>query len=83
MSRIEELTDEAAALDINDKKAAVAEDSDENEEGQVQGDFPKEVSRQEKKARKELSKLGLKKIEGINRVTLRRPKNVSLRLFSG
>jgi NAC domain len=34
-------------------------------------------SRGEKKARKALAKLGLKKVEGITRVTLRRPKNVS------
>jgi nascent polypeptide-associated complex subunit alpha len=35
-------------------------------------------SRGEKKARKALSKLGLKQITGITRVTLRRPKNVPL-----
>jgi NAC domain len=35
-------------------------------------------SRGEKKARKALAKLGLKQITGITRVTLRRPKNVSL-----
>ncbi|KAG9994145.1 hypothetical protein KCU86_g24922, partial [Aureobasidium melanogenum] len=33
-------------------------------------------SRNEKKARKAIAKLGLKKIEGITRVTLRRPKNI-------
>ena len=33
-------------------------------------------SRNEKKARKSIAKLGLKKIDGITRVTLRRPKNV-------
>lgn len=33
-------------------------------------------SRNEKKARKAISKLGLKQVEGITRVTLRRPKNV-------
>jgi len=33
-------------------------------------------SRNEKKARKSIAKLGLKKIEGITRVTLRRPKNI-------
>jgi nascent polypeptide-associated complex subunit alpha len=35
-------------------------------------------SRNEKKARKAIAKLGLKHIEGITRVTLRRPKNVSV-----
>jgi nascent polypeptide-associated complex subunit alpha len=34
-------------------------------------------SRNEKKARKAIEKLQLKRIEGITRVTLRRPKNVS------
>lgn len=33
-------------------------------------------SRNEKKARKAIGKLGLKHIEGITRVTLRRPKGV-------
>lgn len=33
-------------------------------------------SRNEKKARKAIAKLGLKHVPGINRVTLRRPKNV-------
>lgn len=35
-----------------------------------------QVSRGEKKARKALSKLGLKQVVGINRVTIRKPKNV-------
>jgi len=34
-------------------------------------------SRNEKKARKAITKLGLVKVPGITRVTLRRPKNVS------
>ena len=34
-------------------------------------------SRNEKKARKSIAKLGLKHVPGITRVTLRRPKNVS------
>ena len=33
-------------------------------------------SRNEKKARKAIAKLGLKQVPGITRVTLRRPKNV-------
>lgn len=33
-------------------------------------------SRNEKKARKSIAKLGLKHVPGITRVTLRRPKNV-------
>jgi nascent polypeptide-associated complex subunit alpha len=35
-----------------------------------------EQGRNEKKARKALSKLGLKKVEGITRVVIRKPKNV-------
>lgn len=35
-------------------------------------------SRNEKKARKAIAKLGLKHVEGITRVTLRRPKNILL-----
>ena len=36
-------------------------------------------SRNEKKARKSIAKLGLTRVPGITRVTLRRPKNVSTR----
>ena len=36
-------------------------------------------SRSERKARKALISLGLKKVPGITRVTLRRPKNVRFR----
>lgn len=39
-------------------------------------------SRSERKARKALLSLGLKKVPGITRVTLRRPKNVCLSLGS-
>jgi NAC domain len=35
-------------------------------------------SRNEKKARKSIAKLGLTRVPGITRVTLRRPKNVSV-----
>jgi hypothetical protein len=64
------------------------EDSDEDipeleEEGIVppgiaQADIAKIQSRGEKKARKQMQKLGLKVVPGINRVTIRRPKNVCL-----
>lgn len=36
-----------------------------------------ELSKNEKKSRKALEGLGLKKVEGITRVTLRRPRGVS------
>ncbi|RIA90226.1 NAC domain-containing protein [Glomus cerebriforme] len=64
------------------------EDSDEDipeleEEGIVppgiaQADINKIQSRGEKKARKAMQKLGLKVVPGINRVTIRRPKNILL-----
>lgn len=37
----------------------------------------KSIGRLEKKARQTLAKLGLKKVEGIQRVVMRRPGNVS------
>lgn len=39
-------------------------------------------SRNEKKARKSIAKLGLTRVPGITRVTLRRPKNVSRLVYS-
>ena len=37
-----------------------------------------ELSRNEKKARKQLEGLGLKKVEGIERVVIKRPRGVRL-----
>jgi len=79
--RIEELTDEQASkVEIEDTQ----ESSDESENGEIgEGDDSIPAgssvavhSRNEKKARKQIAKLGLKHIPGITRVTLRRPKNV-------
>ncbi|CAG8494408.1 8448_t:CDS:2 [Ambispora gerdemannii] len=47
-----------------------------NNSGTVPTDLAKLQSRSEKKARKAMSKLGLKIVPGINRVTIRRPKNI-------
>lgn len=68
------------------KKAAEAEDasdssSDSDEAADKSGTIPAGASvavhsRNEKKARKAISKLGLKHVPGITRVTLRRPKNI-------
>jgi nascent polypeptide-associated complex subunit alpha len=44
--------------------------------GISQSDIAKIQSRGEKKARKAMQKLGLKVVPGINRVTIRRPKNI-------
>jgi hypothetical protein len=80
--------------DENSRKVATVEsdeDSDDDdipdleEEGVVQPgfvphDIAKMQSRGEKKARKAMAKLGLKHVPGINRVTIRRPKNVRAHL---
>jgi nascent polypeptide-associated complex subunit alpha len=71
--RIEELPEKNVQIDED-------ESSDSEEEGDAvipQGSSVTVHSRNEKKARKAIAKLGLKHIEGITRVTLRRPKNVS------
>ena len=82
--RIEALPDE------DNKKVAEVEDAESSDESEAEAEAAPEEesgipagasvavhSRNEKKARKAIAKLGLKHIEGITRVTLRRPKNVS------
>lgn len=64
------------------------EDSDDDlpdlEEGEIaSGASDKIQSRGEKKARKALSKLGLKTVPGITRVTIRRPKGVGIFWIAG
>lgn len=85
--RIEELPDDPPS-----KKGAEVDDADsssESDEGDAvagetgEGGIPAGSSvtvhsRNEKKARKSIAKLGLKHVPGITRVTLRRPKNVRL-----
>ena len=77
--RVEELPDE------EEKKEQVAaevdDDSSDDSEAGGEANIPAGAavtvhSRNEKKARKAISKLGLKHVEGITRVTLRRPKNI-------
>lgn len=51
-------------------------DSDDGLDGEVGSVSMGPISRNEKRARKLLAKLGLKPVPGITRVTLRRPKNV-------
>jgi NAC domain len=79
--RVEELPDdEPKAATVEDQED---ESSDESEaeagEGEGIGSGSTAVihSRNEKKARKALEKMHLVRIQGITRVTLRRPKNVS------
>lgn len=83
--RIEELPDDPPAkkgAEVDD--ASSSSDSDEpevaggeGESGIPAGSSVQVHSRNEKKARKSIAKLGLKHVPGITRVTLRRPKNVS------
>lgn len=78
--RIEELPDEPEKKNVQIEEDDSSDES-EGEEG-VEANIPAGASvavhsRNEKKARKAISKLGLKHIDGITRVTLRRPKNVS------
>ncbi|KAF2177190.1 NAC-domain-containing protein [Zopfia rhizophila CBS 207.26] len=77
--RIEELPDEP------EKKGAEVEDAESSSDSEVEGAGEAGIpagasvavhSRNEKKARKAIAKLGLKHVEGITRVTLRRPKNI-------
>ena len=81
--RVEELSDDET------KKATVEEqedDSSSESEAEVETGEPSLPSgstavihsRNEKKARKALEKVHLTRVQGITRVTLRRPKNVSL-----
>ena len=79
--RIEELPDEP------DKKTTEVEDGSDSSDSEIEageGDATIPAgsnvaihSRNEKKARKAIAKLGLKHVEGITRVSLRRPKGVS------
>jgi nascent polypeptide-associated complex subunit alpha len=73
--RVEELPDdEIPKTAVED--AGSSSDSD-AEEPTIPGGAAVAIhSRNEKKARKAIGKLGLKHVPGITRVTLRRPKNV-------
>jgi nascent polypeptide-associated complex subunit alpha len=77
--RIEELPDE------EEKKVAEVEDAESSSDSEAEAGGESGIpagasvavhSRNEKKARKAIAKLGLKHVEGITRVTLRRPKNI-------
>jgi nascent polypeptide-associated complex subunit alpha len=77
--RIEELPDEPEKKNVQIEEDESSDES-EGDEGEVNVPAGSSVavhSRNEKKARKAIAKLGLKHIDGITRVTLRRPKNVS------
>ncbi len=83
--RIEELPDSPPAKKgVEVEEASDSSDSEveaaagEGDAGVSAGSSVTVHSRNEKKARKAIAKLGLKHVPGITRVTLRRPKNVSL-----
>ncbi len=77
--RVEELPDDPPTKDAQVEDAESSSDSEVDAgEGAGSGGMNVTVhSRNEKKARKAIAKLGLKHVPGITRVTLRRPKNVS------
>lgn len=75
--RVEEIVDEPEKKNVQ----IDAEESSDSEGEAGEANIPAGASvaihnRNEKKARKAISKLGLKHVEGITRVTLRRPKNI-------
>ncbi|KKK14046.1 hypothetical protein P175DRAFT_0503610 [Aspergillus ochraceoroseus IBT 24754] len=74
--RVEELPDEEVPK-TNVEDAGSDSESEAGEEPTIPGGAAVTIhSRNEKKARKAIAKLGLKHVPGITRVTLRRPKNI-------
>jgi nascent polypeptide-associated complex subunit alpha len=78
--RIEELPDD----EVPEKKVTAEDEGSEDSDSEIEtgetmpaGTTAVVHSRNEKKARKSIAKLGLVRVPGITRVTLRRPKNVS------
>jgi nascent polypeptide-associated complex subunit alpha len=86
--RIEELEDDAppttkkglatAEDDVSSSSDSDVEAGKDGEAAIPAGSSVAVHSRNEKKARKAIGKLGLKHVPGITRVTLRRPKGVSV-----
>ncbi|KAK3673167.1 GAL4 enhancer protein [Recurvomyces mirabilis] len=78
--RVEELPDEpekVTAPEVEDDDDSDSDDAGETGEANIPAGATVAVhNRNEKKARKAIAKLGLKHVEGITRVTLRRPKNI-------
>ena len=73
-AHIEEVTSDHEEHEEHDHE----HDNDHEEDPTSAAALDKIQSRSERKARKALLGLGLKKVPGITRVTLRRPKNVCL-----
>ncbi|WEW61482.1 GAL4 enhancer protein [Emydomyces testavorans] len=76
--RVEELPDdEVPKTTVEDVGDSSESEAEAGEEPTIPGGAAVTVhSRNEKKARKAIGKLGLKHVPGITRVTLRRPKNI-------
>ncbi|KFY10253.1 hypothetical protein V492_05107 [Pseudogymnoascus sp. VKM F-4246] len=76
--RIEELNDEEVPKNVVAEEEASDDSDSEVETGESipAGATAVVHSRNEKKARKSIAKLGLVRVPGITRVTLRRPKNI-------
>jgi nascent polypeptide-associated complex subunit alpha len=79
--RIEELPDDEPTKQVGAEDASSSSDSDNEAAGEGEANIPAGSavavhSRNEKKARKAIGKLGLKHVPGITRVTLRRPKGI-------
>ncbi|MCJ1293188.1 GAL4 enhancer protein [Xylographa carneopallida] len=62
--------------EVDDASSSSDSEVDTGEAGPSAGSSVQVHSRNEKKARKSIAKLGLKHVPGITRVTLRRPKNI-------
>lgn len=79
--RVEELPDEEPTKTVTIEEQEDDDSSDSEIEAGDDSNLPAGStivhSRNEKKARKAMEKLHLTRIQGITRVTLRRPKNVS------
>ncbi|KAK9457133.1 NAC domain-containing protein [Dipodascopsis uninucleata] len=75
-AKIEELPEDTPIKEVTVEEDA-ASDDEAVEDGSIPADSQVAVySRNEKKARKAIAKLGLKQIPGITRVTLRRSRNI-------
>ena len=82
--RIEELPDDPPVkkgAEVDDASSSSDSEVEAGDSGITPGSNVQVHSRNEKKARKSIAKLGLKHVPGITRVTLRRPKNVSAKLL--
>lgn len=85
--RVEELPDDEPTKSKVEDASDSSDSDNEAGDGEGEANIPAGSavavhSRNEKKARKAIGKLGLKHVPGITRVTLRRPKGVSLDLKS-